>query len=60
MIDYDHEEIRAMIDDCQERDEKLTDWELSFIASIDHTVANGHRLTALQQERLDDIWDRVT
>ena len=56
----DHDETIAMINDCQERDEKLTDWELSFIASIDNTTTRGYRLTALQQERLNEIWEKVT
>ena len=55
----DHDETIAMINDCQERDEKLADWELSFIASIDDTTTRGHKLTALQQERLNEIWQRV-
>lgn len=60
MSDYDQEEIISMISDCHDRDEKLTDWEISFIASIDNTVTKGYRLTELQQERLTDIWERIT
>ena len=56
----DHEEIAQMIEDCAERDEKLTDWERSFIDSIGHQVIAGGSLSEKQDEQLTKIWERVT
>lgn len=54
----DHDETIAMINGCQESDGKFSGWELKFIALISDMTARGHRLTALQQERLNEIWEK--
>lgn len=53
----DHQQ---MVQDCENRDSKLTDWERGFIDSLGAQLAKGHRLSEKQAERLDDIWERVT
>jgi len=58
--EHDENEIIAMIEDCEARESKLTDWELSFIASISIYPEKGWKLTDLQQERLTKIWQRIT
>jgi len=58
MSDYD-EQVQ-MVDDCEKRDSKLTDWERGFLDSIFLQLADGRRLTEKQAERLDEIWQRVT
>lgn len=54
------DEISLMIEDCQNRQEKLSDWEVGFIDSIDARLGDGHSLTELQQSTLEKIWDRIT
>ena len=49
-----------MIEDCEKRESKLSDWERSFIDSISKQVGSGRSLTKKQAETLDDIWERVT
>lgn len=56
----DHDEHQQMVTDCENRESKLTDWERSFIDSISRQLADGHRLSEKQAERLDAIWERVT
>jgi hypothetical protein len=56
----DHEEHAQMVDDCETRESKLTDWERSFIDSLSKQLADGRRLTEKQAERLEEIWERVT
>ena len=67
MSSYNQDELITMINSCQEHDEKLSGWELKFIAFISEMTTRrhrydmktrGHRLTALQQERLNEIWGK--
>ena len=51
------EEEQKMIDDCQNRDFLLGEWEAKFIDDIE---ARGEPLTEKQHAKLTQIWDRVT
>lgn len=55
-----HDEHQQMVQDCENRESKLTDWERSFIDSIGDQLSKGQRLSEKQAERLDEIWERVT
>lgn len=55
-----NDEHATMIEDCEKRESKLSDWERSFIDSIWMQLSKGHSLTAKQAETLDTIWERVT
>jgi len=54
------EEALTMIEDCENRESKLSDWETNFIDSIKGQIEQGHSLTEKQRERLETIWERVT
>lgn len=49
-----------LIEDCEAREQRLTDWEGRFIDSIKQQIAGGTRLTPKQAEALDEIWERAT
>jgi hypothetical protein len=49
-----------MIKDCQQRESKLSDWERTFIDSVEDRLAKGQGLTPNQVARLDEIWEKVT
>lgn len=53
-------EHETMVDDCEKREERLSDWERGFIDSIGRQLAEGRSLSTKQAERLDDIWERAT
>lgn len=55
-----HDEHQQMVQDCENRESKLTDWERGFIDSISKQLAEGRRLSEKQAERMDEIWERVT
>ena len=55
MIDMD--EFRQMVEDCEHRESRLTDWERGFIDSL---ADRGFPPTQKQYDTLSDIWDRVT
>lgn len=49
-----------MIEDCENRESKLTDWERGFIDSLRHATDKGYSLTEKQVKILEEIWDKVT
>jgi hypothetical protein len=53
-------EHEQLIEDCEERESKLSDWEREFIDSISRQLAAGRSLTDKQVEKLEAIWERVT
>lgn len=50
----------AMIEDCENRSEQLTEWEAGFIDSIRTRVQRDKPLSMKQAATLNNIWDRVT
>lgn len=57
-VDYD--EVLEQIGDCENRSEKLSDWELQFIDSISQQLSKTGSLSSKQLETLDKIWEKVT
>lgn len=55
-----NDEHATMIEDCEKRESKLSDWERSFVDSISMQLSKGFSLSPKQAEALDTIWDRVT
>jgi hypothetical protein len=53
-------EHQQMVDDCEAREERLTDWERGFVDSIKQRLANGQGLTTNQAARLDEVWEKAT
>ena len=53
-------EYLTMLDDCEKREERLTEWECGFIDSLRSYIAAGRRPTAKQVETLDAICERAT
>jgi hypothetical protein len=53
------DEYATMLDDCEAREGRLTDWERGFVDSLRSQLEKGF-LTPKQIEKLDDIWERVT
>jgi hypothetical protein len=49
-----------MLDDCEDRDTKMTEWELGFCESIRDRLENNVPLTVKQADTLENIWERVT
>ena len=54
------DDISQLIEDCEARQEKLSEWEQQFIDSISKQLERGHSLTDKQRERLELIWEKVT
>jgi hypothetical protein len=56
----DRDEQQRMIDDCETRSSKMSDWESDFIDSLSKQMAQGRTLSAKQCDVLDKIWEKVT
>lgn len=50
----------TMIEDCEKRESKLTEWEIGFIDSLRKRIDDDMALTDKQSSRLEQIWERVT
>jgi len=50
----------TLLEDCIRRSERLNDWELGFVDSLERQIASGRRPTQKQIETLDTIWERAT
>lgn len=53
-------EYTALLEDCEKRSDKLSDWELGFIDSLGRQIADGRRPSPKQIDTLDTIWERAT
>jgi hypothetical protein len=52
-----------LIEDCEHRESRLTDWERTFIDDLRRSIELGNRPTKGpngQAEKLDEIWERAT
>ena len=54
------EDVKQMIKDCEDRESRLSDWELSFVDSIKDQVYSGKSLSHKQTACLEKIWDNAT
>lgn len=53
-------EYLQMIEDCESRDSRLSDWDRGFLDSIKSQIEAGRMLSTKQTEKLDEIWERAT
>ena len=53
-------EYLTLIEDCEKREERLSDWDRQFIDSLGRQIAQGRRPTPKQIDKLDEIWERAT
>lgn len=57
--DWSSEYLRQC-EDCEQRSNLMTEWECSFIDSLQSRLARGIRPSPSQIEVLDRIWEKVT
>lgn len=54
------DDIEQMIDDCQNWQKKMNEWEQNFIASISQQYDERGTLSPAQHDKLESIWEKVT
>ena len=53
-------EYLQLVDDCEKREARLTDWDRGFIDSIRARLEREQMLTPAQIDTLEGIWERAT
>jgi len=53
-------EYLTMIEDCEKRESRMTEWEQSFIDSVSKQISSKEYLSPKQVEIIDRIWEKVT
>lgn len=54
------DEYLTLVDDCEKRESRLTQWQVEFIDSIRHQLENEKPLSIRQTETLETIWELAT
>ena len=54
------DEYVTLLDDCEQREERLSEWERGFVDSLRRQIEQGRRPTPKQIEALDRAWERAT
>lgn len=54
------EDNLQLVIDCEDRESRMSDWEVKFIASIRDRIEKEWALTEPQYEKLNTIWKKVT
>lgn len=54
------DEYLTLLDDCEKREERLSDWERGFVDSLRKQLEQGRRPSSKQIEALDKCWENAT
>lgn len=54
------DEYMQLIEDCEARESKLSDWQRGFIDSLRKQIEQGKAPTSKQIEKLDEAWEQAT
>jgi hypothetical protein len=54
------DDIMTLVEDCEKRSDRLSDWECQFIDSLRRQLEEGRRPSPKQVDALNDIWDKAT
>lgn len=54
------EEVNQMIEDCEKRQEKMSEWEQNFIDSLSNQLGKGKSISPKQYTVLERIWEKIT
>ena len=54
------QEYQMMVNDCEDRESLLSEWETTFIESVGEQIAEKEFITIKQVAILERIWEKVT
>ena len=54
------DDAMTLIEDCERRESRLSDWDGQFLDSIKRQITDGRHLSPKQTEKLDEIWEKAT
>lgn len=50
----------TLIDDCEQREGRLSDWQRGFLDSLRRQIEAGNVPTQKQIDKLDEAWEQAT
>jgi len=53
-------EHMLMIEDCENRESRLSSWERDFISSLKSQILVSRGISTKQVEKLNEVWERAT
>ena len=53
-------ETMQLIEDCEARESRLSDWDGQFLDSLRRQLEAGRTLSEKQDAKLNEIWERAT
>lgn len=53
-------ETMQLIEDCEARESRLSDWDGQFLDSLRRQLEAGRSLSEKQDAKLNEIWERAT
>ena len=53
-------EYMQLIEDCENRESRLNDWQRTFIDSMRRQIESGRQPTPKQIEALNEVWEHAT
>lgn len=56
----DFEEYEQLIEDCENRDHRLSPWAREFLESIKARIKRWDPLTPGQVDKLNEVWEEAT
>lgn len=54
------DDYQTMLDDCEARSDRLSDWECNFVDSLQRQLAEGRGLSDKQVDTLNNVWEKAT
>ncbi len=54
------QELMTLIEDCENRESRLSEWERGFIESVKGQLVKNNGLHKDQISKLEEIWEKVT
>ncbi len=54
------EDAQTLVEDCEAREGRMTDWEREFVDSVSKALADGGPFTVKMSDKLEEVWERVT
>lgn len=49
-----------LIEDCENRESRMSDWERAFVDSVKARAESGKPLSDKRRDTLSTIWEKVT
>lgn len=56
----DSDDALQLIEDCEDRESRMSEWERDFVDSVKSQLGRGRSLSQKQTDVLETVWEKVT